>query len=486
MIDIDVVNFTIIIDAIFDAANCEMIGVWNILAGSTGGLAISNLEADPVFTLGSNYSHTLSAKLTDASGTSDQIKVTLNGTAKGAAINTPDDAALELLIIDIAADSWLSAASPGTSFFGTNATIGNVILLGSNSLTLHGGVAGDLVADSYNFNGFTGNMAVSMANNPGATNVSTLPRINRYIINDTAGGHNHAVTFAASHNNVTIDVNTIPALAALGTLTIIQGANNNDSITINLGGAGTGTGMITASDTEFLTINSGGTTANAIANVISNTGTPFVLDSVIVLGSQNITLGTVTTESLNASALTGTMSMTAAGSMQIIGGSNNDTITGSAAIDLIDGGPGADNITGSSGADSITGGSGNDMFVFISASDTGDTNTLPSDSSAAQFAGLDVIEDFTDGSDSIELNDTMTAGANFVFGSAGPSVIGTLAANTVYVLTSVGPGGADAIIYMNNTGASIGGGSATFASATLEIYMVGGNSVTWTAVDFVF
>ncbi|MBL1434935.1 MAG: hypothetical protein COB08_001875 [Rhodobacteraceae bacterium] len=71
---------------------------------------------------------------------------------------------------------------------------------------------------------------------------------------------------------------------------------------------------------------------------------------------------------------------------KLIGGRGNDELYGNRGRDVLNGGEGADLIDGGRGHDTLTGGRGNDVFVF-----------------RALDKGRDVITDFEDGSDMIEI-----------------------------------------------------------------------------------
>ncbi len=72
---------------------------------------------------------------------------------------------------------------------------------------------------------------------------------------------------------------------------------------------------------------------------------------------------------------------------KLIGGRGNDALYGNRGRDVLNGGEGADLIDGGRGHDTLTGGWGNDTFVF-----------------RALDRGNDVITDFEDGSDLIEIS----------------------------------------------------------------------------------
>lgn len=76
----------------------------------------------------------------------------------------------------------------------------------------------------------------------------------------------------------------------------------------------------------------------------------------------------------------------------INGNGGSDTINGNGGRDTINGGGGQDTIDGGNGSDQITGGRGNDVFVL------------------SLGRGRDIVTDFTDGSDSLSLDDNLSFG----------------------------------------------------------------------------
>ena len=81
----------------------------------------------------------------------------------------------------------------------------------------------------------------------------------------------------------------------------------------------------------------------------------------------------------------------------LMGGYGDDTLTGSANADVLMGGAGHDDITGGGGTDTINGGAGDDVMTGGSEADT--FVFSPSDGD-----GDDVIVDFTNGVDKIDLS----------------------------------------------------------------------------------
>lgn len=78
---------------------------------------------------------------------------------------------------------------------------------------------------------------------------------------------------------------------------------------------------------------------------------------------------------------------------QLFGGSGTDSLVGGRGVDTLDGGGGADTLNGNRGDDELTGGSGADTFMF------------------RMNGGADVIKDFGNGADRLEVDDALLGGA---------------------------------------------------------------------------
>jgi hypothetical protein len=76
-----------------------------------------------------------------------------------------------------------------------------------------------------------------------------------------------------------------------------------------------------------------------------------------------------------------------AGFDTLIGGSGNDKLVGGGGGDKLNGGGGNDELIGASGQDVLRSGSGSDVFIF------------------SRMAGVDIIKDFDNGRDKIEITD---------------------------------------------------------------------------------
>lgn len=383
LIQMTTVNFTTLNDATFDAAMCAAIGTYAVTGASAGNLVLTNAETGVGLAMGAAFADMLSV---DFSGAGAAYTLTLNGSADGASFDCVD-AALDTDLV-VSADSFLGCGVPGTDCFGG---AGSVTVSGAGNLTLtgaQGGAANDLAADggAYDMDDFTGTLtvvpAVDIAENHdfSAGGADELEGVDQVTIIDTET-YARTLTFDTDDGDVTVDISEIDADDSAGALTVVQGAENDDILTLILGGDGDGMGALTAATSEFVNIVSGGTTANAIANVTSETGTAFVTEAVTLTGTQDCDLGTVTSEIFDSTGLAigADATLTCGATMQVDTGGGDDDITGSAAVDLIDGGAGDDTITGAGGADIMTGGADSDTFQFDATGDSGITRALADD-----------------------------------------------------------------------------------------------------------
>jgi Ca2+-binding RTX toxin-like protein len=91
--------------------------------------------------------------------------------------------------------------------------------------------------------------------------------------------------------------------------------------------------------------------------------------------------------------------------MAIINGTNNaDTLVGTNSDDTVSGLNGNDIITGNGGADTLTGGAGNDRFVYATTQDSPANTNWQTPPDATVTRVWDVITDFTQGVDKIDLS----------------------------------------------------------------------------------
>ncbi len=112
-------------------------------------------------------------------------------------------------------------------------------------------------------------------------------------------------------------------------------------------------------------------------------------------GNNRAILGNSNSNNFNFSAVT------LSNVLFVDGGNGNDFLVGSAASDNLRGGSGNDTIDGGNGSDNLFGGAGNDAFIFNSSS-----------------TGIDTINDFTIGGDTLQISSTGFGGVGVV-GAAG-------------------------------------------------------------------
>ncbi len=184
------------------------------------------------------------------------------------------------------------------------------------------------------------------------------------------------------------DVNFGAGVILASTVGMKLGAN---TLNVNLAGSTTAaadlTNGLTVTGSATLNVKSTGTDGIA-NNVLALTAADN--QSVVVTGSQNLTLTTTASPattgfSIDGSAFTGKL-----------------TVTGTAVADVIKGGTAADTITGGAGADVLTGGAGADTFAFAVLDVFG----------ADGAAVADTITDFVVGTDKLQF----TAFADVVSG----------------------------------------------------------------------
>lgn len=191
-----------------------------------------------------------------------------------------------------------------------------------------------------------------------------------------------------------------------------------------------------------------------------------------VVASVGYTLTDVDVENLTLSG-TGTTGIGNASANTITSTGSGNTLSGLAGIDTLVGAAGGDTLIGGLGKDTLTGNAGNDIFQFATTSTTNTTTHVTSvTSNDTTLAASDVITDFTQGSDIINLHQIFDdAGAGSGTGDVLTSFTGTGAKEVVFEAS-----GSDTVVL-----GDIGGDGV----ADFEIILTG-FSGTMTAADFVF
>lgn len=157
----------------------------------------------------------------------------------------------------------------------------------------------------------------------------------------------------------------------------IPGLGTTDTLTFNINDSDTSSAYIfTGIETLTMTSNNrgDGNAADGAVNTIGGalTMTPtFGTGTITLTGAASLTLtGVLTSGTLNASAFTGSLVMSAATAATTIisSGSGNDTLFGSNAGDSLNAGTGVNTLEGLGGVDSITLGAGVDTVrIFVAA-----------------------------------------------------------------------------------------------------------------------
>ncbi len=240
----------------------------------------------------------------------------------------------------------------------------------------------------------------SFTNNSGFTafqtqGTATLSGLGTAAVNLTARAAG-TVTATRATDSATADTMTVNLADAAGSTYALSVADE-ETLTINSGGTGTGTNIVstlTGTDLRSLTITGSnaltvstltGGAALATINAGAHTGNSFTINAsnsavaITATGSagaeltENALVNTITTGIGNDSITGGAFRDSLVGGVgndTIIGGAGNDSLYGQANNDVIDGGDGNDQIFGDVGNDSLTGGAGDDTIDAASGSDT--------------------------------------------------------------------------------------------------------------------
>ena len=217
----------------------------------------------------------------------------------------------------------------------------------------------------------------------------------------------------------------------------IDGGLGNDTL---LGGTGTGSsdtfvlrsgdGSDTISDfdlaTDTLSLKDG-LTFNDLTVVASDANTTILRETAT---SQDLaTLSNVNPANFASQFSIGFVGT--GGNDNITGSTDNDTIDGGLGDDTINGGDGNDNLTGGLGNDNLTGGNGNDTINGGLGNDTINGGDGPDTFVLTAGEGIDTIQDYQDGIDSILLK-------NLTYGISGDVYSQASGSNTILYLTNGG------------------------------------------------
>ncbi len=246
----------------------------------------------------------------------------------------------------------------------------------------------------------------------------------------SAGGHTGVIIQGhySSPDSLDFSATTLVGITQINTLggfdsvtgsagdDVIDGGSGNDVLR---GGDGDDTFLVGLSSGEDRFFGDAGTdqilaTADNVVIGISEFGAGDV-ETIDAGGHTGVIIQGATsyTDSMDFSATT------LIGISQINLRDGNDTVIGSAGNDVIDGGSGNDVIDGGNGDDTITGGAGVDTFVF------------------ADNWGQDVVNDFSDGEDLIDLSATALTFAQLVITQTGSDTSISDGTGNIIILSGV-------------------------------------------------
>ena len=356
--------------ATFDTSKAS--GVKNYIASASSDLAAGEGFTNVDTTLGDSAptytfsgSHNLGLTTKAMTGSSDALNIVLNGFTGGleltASANTDN---LEDLNIE-ALGSASSTALTMTTFAGTATTgVKKMTVTGDQDLTIK-------VADDTQFAGaaasmfkaidassHTGSLALEFTDNT-LTAARTIDMTNYKgvdkVIFDVAAATSETISNAGS--DFSVELNKVAAyqtLTVTGDKSVVAG--NSDVLNVSASHTAAQTvGDITFSGYETLNITAAGTKGLTIADLVT-TGNAKAVDSVVLTGTENVTLtalgATALIEKFDASTLNGTLSFGAAvGSTTIeeFSSAMKDTTVDLAAtagkLNLVEMGAGKDAIT---------------------------------------------------------------------------------------------------------------------------------------------
>ncbi|HOW74121.1 MAG TPA: hypothetical protein PKY77_26245 [Phycisphaerae bacterium] len=362
--------------------------------------------------------------------------VTVGNTAATLTLGAGDDTAIFADgQFSIAADATLDTVAGGE---------------GTDTLSLSSGDADAAAAALTNVTGIEAlTISNAMVGNIAATFFGTITTVN---VPEGIDGANTLTV--ATGTTVNVNENSTSTGAAV---IQVSGTATTDAVTFAFAGANAMASTTDFAKIENVTIDTNtaaGTFTGAVTvNTAGNTR------NVTVVGDNNLTFAAaVTTNAINASALTGNLTMSAATvaplGATITGGEGDDTLIGSAAasVDMISGGDGDDTLTGLAGDDDLTLGAGSDTVVFAA---TAATN------------GADVVNDFA--AEDV-LNLTAFVGDDAPAGTVASTATGNqvVADGEIWIVTDA----TDAIDTAAELAALFGGGGKPFAAGIADMNLV--------------
>ena len=406
-------------DVVFGGTRINVTGNQNLTVRAGLDASVTTIDAN-AFTGKLSIVTTTNAAPDVAVAGVDQVDLTVTGGSGADTINISANAADNEVNVNAAAgDDLVTIGQILENSTSTRAS--DVLNGGSGNDTLAGDIdlfdAGTaLFTGTTALTGVSGFETLSVDGFDGTDETLNVSNISADITTVTVAGAN-AGTKALTVNfgtagAYTLNIGGVDAILAADTLTVDAGGTaTTDSVTIANTNAATGTAQIGAATTaivvtdfETVTLNTGSySTATAqLVNTV-NVGT----NTLVLTGSNGLTTtattGIITAAVINASGLTGKLTMGAAAasgltsitggsaadtligdaSSTISGGGGADTITGGANNDVLNGDAGNDTITTGAGEDNVNGGEGDDTLTFVA--------NLSAQDTVAGGAGTDTI-----------------------------------------------------------------------------------------------
>jgi len=399
--------------------------------GNTGTITTANGKT---FGLGTDYRGTTT--VVDNTPTLNLAGNT--GTTTGTSPTFNTDTGTTSLTINVNGTTGLNLPS-AFDLASTNA----ITVKGASNLTVYATAAllgaGKITATSPNYSG----SLTLVPEDSGALDFSdaTSPSTGVRRVN-IPGAYNNTITL----NELNTGAFTVGVAATSTAAWVVAqaGSGQSDAVTVSFGSAATGSGQITATSIESLTL-AGGTAAAGTLTL----GAVILTDGA---GTQTITItnagnlaftsagaqATFTADTVTATGVAGTLGTSAipmvlanTAGVSFAGGAGNTFVTGSAAADSITTGIGNDTIASGGGADVINSGAGNDTVTGGAAAEI--LNLGSGADTVAGGAGIDTIDlGAADAATDVIVfgnETTLTGGTDIAFG----------ALNGADVITNFGP-----------------------------------------------
>jgi hypothetical protein len=410
-------NFDTFAAGTFDASNVVggTVTVNQVKAGGSGNVTVNNLGASSTLSFGTGITGTATVDLAgggainaidvttlsvsdiNSTGTTitfdnstttinleDRNAATAETTSAATLIGTTTTGAVTTIVPDITADDivenlTLQGNGAALSIDITDAqttaanTIETITFTGDQSITVRASAAA--LAAEVSTDNTTGGTTMIRVDTSATSNLASLDVDVIDLMVDAAGAHTFTVA-----NNATVrfsaDVTNTSAKTFDAAL-----ASGDETLNLQLT-ASTSSNNVVVSDFEVLNINTSPVATDTAAKTISALiGTATTTD-VFVSGSNNLTLSAVTADLIDASAMTGTLTVsTNANADNVIGGAGADTYTVAA--------DGSMTFAGNAGNDTVNvtlaqtntthtvnGGAGTDNYIIGTAAAIGDRYTF--------------------------------------------------------------------------------------------------------------